>query len=1235
MNATLCVWIRTKNPVLQLKYKQRMECEGRDSIQLLVEDALLTARLHGNEWKIPASLVDDKWHHVCISWGTTDLGLLQIYIDGEIKHDENEGSMVDQSIRGGGDLDLGFIQAHVTNGIIGRISGLNVWDHMIESNEIMRMSLGCANEAGNTESWANMRGATPSKCPVILKDLSCQDREGNRLVLSINSINQTQAFRARLMSSWFNRSTAGHGKCVKFRFMLVGDGARSLSFVQNASESWHVKPTPIWTGKGSRNDDSLWQYGQVSITGTKRHQLYFEGKLHSKHGFIAVGGLYVTPGYCEIKPWYAYAGCKVFKENTTSGWVLSPQYPGYYTNNASCQWNLTVPKGHMIRLEFLFFDLEYYPRCSNDFVEIHYDRLGKWNRRLCGQLPPTIIVSPHSNMLITFKSNERVIGGGFKARYSAIKVKNSGCHTKKGCPYNCNCFETPGNLVGIESQRDNKLYFVPKKPMPNGTSIVLFSVNKIRRLDYHSCYHFWPLTLRKSLRYIDLSYNLIFAISTGVFHNMSSLETLRLNGNFLQDISPGTLSGLKLLGTLDLGDNLLSKVREDTFEDLASLRILYLQENRISDLRDRVFQDLSSLKILYLNNNQLKILTSLTFYGLQHLKILYLQDNRISHISDRAFQGLTNLNILYLNNNQIKMMTSLTFHGLQHLRILHLQNNSLMESEITQDVFKVLTNLKELKIDNFLLCCYAEKAIENLECEAVGDLNKFSSCEDMMKYPAIRTCLWLLGILALCGNLAVLIWRAVVPDNNRVQSILLSNLAMADFLMGVYMVVLAVLDTIWKGEYFKHDVSWRNSLGCRIVGAISMLSSEVSVAMLTITTADRLICVVFALKFEKLTVKAAYIICLCVWVIGTVVSILPITGIKYFNNHSSEIGFFSRSAVCLPLQLSHEKPAGWEYAAAIFIIFNFCSFLFILVAYIVIYWTMVKLVGGSASSHMQQESARVNRLFVIVLTDFCCWMPVIIMSILSLTDNFKDLQGFVYVWVAVFVLPLNSSVNPILYTLSTSYAKAKLGAICSVLFTWRKPGRVDPSVEMNNLPSNQNTNEIDVHGIPEVNHHLTLIEAPLIFQDESADNTGYIVCREEGSNTPTMALVKWFSQEREEDWEREVSMHLNMSQKGGHPCVLPYVWHSKVESCQIIHEVDFSSLPSRGWLICFQLVSSTILEAFMNDESCTLDAKLLCQLAPSSAVHLQLWYSPQQCQHEKYFDKDNRGRDSDHSSGSW
>lgn len=90
------------------------------------------------------------------------------------------------------------------------------------------------------------------------------------------------------------------------------------------------------------------------------------------------------------------------------------------------------------------------------------------------------------------------------------------------------------------------------------------------------------------------------------------------------------------------------------------------------------------------------------------------------------------------------------------------------------------------------------------------------------------------------------------------------------------------------------------------------------------------------------------------------------------------------------------------------------------------------------------ESARVNRLFFIVLTDFCCWVPVIVLGILSLTGSFTDESGLVYVWVAVFVLPLNSSVNPILYTLSTSYAKEKFRAIWSAgLSIWRpKSGNI-------------------------------------------------------------------------------------------------------------------------------------------------------------------------------------------------
>ena len=137
--------------------------------------------------------------------------------------------------------------------------------------------------------------------------------------------------------------------------------------------------------------------------------------------------------------------------------------------------------------------------------------------------------------------------------------------------------------------------------------------------------------------------------------------------------------------------------------------------------------------------------------------------------------------------------------------------------------------------------------------------------------------------------------------------------------------------------------------------------------------------------------------------------------------------FQGRSSVCLPLQLSSERLAGWEYSVGVFIALNLAAFLFIMAAYIAIIVKVsksqrrVKAHGESdvSSNSIKRESALARRVFAIILTDFSCWVPVIILSILALTGQFHDEEGLVYVWFAVFVLPVNSSVNPVLYTFST------------------------------------------------------------------------------------------------------------------------------------------------------------------------------------------------------------------------
>ena len=68
-----------------------------------------------------------------------------------------------------------------------------------------------------------------------------------------------------------------------------------------------------------------------------------------------------------------------------------------------------------------------------------------------------------------------------------------------------------------------------------------------------------------------------------------------------------------------------------------------------------------------------------------------------------------------------------------------------------------------------------------------------------------RKIIWLLGVLAVLGNLAVIAWRLIRRDDHPVQTCLLTNLAVSDFLMGVYLMIVAIQDQIWAGMGFDHQ----------------------------------------------------------------------------------------------------------------------------------------------------------------------------------------------------------------------------------------------------------------------------------------------------------------------------------------------------------------------------------------------------------------------------------------------
>ncbi|KAI2798172.1 hypothetical protein BLOT_013290 [Blomia tropicalis] len=477
-----------------------------------------------------------------------------------------------------------------------------------------------------------------------------------------------------------------------------------------------------------------------------------------------------------------------------------------------------------------------------------------------------------------------------------------------------------------------------------------------------------------------------------------------LKGNRIgQNLTLDMFNRLTRMHMIDLTDNDISFIPPGLFRKLWKLRVLHLRKNNIEQIEPYTFTGLPNLGTLTLNGNKIFLIREYAFSGLSSLKTLDLSNQRITSLHKNTFAGLRSLKNLDLSGNQLTELDDGAFSGLLNVISIDLFGNSI--NRVGSKTFLGLNSLKQITFDEFRFCCLV-RHVET--CHPPP--NEFSSCEDLMSNTILRICIWVLGSVALIGNLFVISWRWKFKTVNRVHSFLIINLALGDFLMGIYLLIIACVDAYYRGIYFIVDASWRQSSLCHFAGFLSTLSSEFSVFALLVITIDRLITITFPFRIYKMRMKDAKLIIAILWLVSILLSGLPLLRFRYFDN------FYGRSGVCLALHITNERPNGWEYSVFIFLVLNLISFTLICGSYL---WMFIaarntQMAARSAENHVQNRMAR--RMMFIVMTDFWCWMPIITLGIVSLFG--VQIPSQVFAWIAVFVLPLNAAVNPTLYTLS-------------------------------------------------------------------------------------------------------------------------------------------------------------------------------------------------------------------------
>ena len=315
--------------------------------------------------------------------------------------------------------------------------------------------------------------------------------------------------------------------------------------------------------------------------------------------------------------------------------------------------------------------------------------------------------------------------------------------------------------------------------------------------------------------------------------------------------------------------------------------------------------------------------------------------------------------------------------------------------------------------------------------------------------------MWCLGLSALVGNFGVVIWRYRMSINGNlgqgtkyVNNFLILNLALSDFFMGIYMVVIGSADLAIGETYYLLASQWRQSVLCKVTGIISVLSSEASVFFVTLISVDRFLCVVLPPGNIRLGKSTARVAAVLVWLGTLIIGSLPV--ILVGSDADSDV--YGLSDVCIGLPLitkpasyklergdvsnpfgeesfkipvpQDQRPA-WVYSVVLFLGVNLLCFLVVALCYVLIFIKVQqshKRLKGSrnrGSTTHQSNREEINmalRMAVIVGTDFCCWMPVIIMGLLSQTGT-VIIQPHMYAWTVVFILPINSSLNPYLYNI--------------------------------------------------------------------------------------------------------------------------------------------------------------------------------------------------------------------------
>lgn len=458
----------------------------------------------------------------------------------------------------------------------------------------------------------------------------------------------------------------------------------------------------------------------------------------------------------------------------------------------------------------------------------------------------------------------------------------------------------------------------------------------------------------------------------------------------------------------------------------------YLDLSKSENIQD--LQELNKLTFLTFLNLSFCGLTNVSLgTGLHHLKVLDLSFNRLTSVSNIVLSNLCGLNLLILSNNPLFSSLDETLNafmktiGSRHLNSLVLANTGIRSipegnfssfSDITDlDItknpleifsrrsFNSFTNLKVLKTHYFTVCCFFMSVRKDAIC--IAPLELLSSCYNLVQSILIQTLSIIIAIVLSLGNGIVLVYLLHRGCRGSVKGPLVTgfNLSIADFCMGIYLIILLSADSVYRGEFDTYEKHWRESSACKVAGFLVVTSHMAKVLLLCLDTVSRLLVKKLNFHFD---VRCDILLRGSLWGLSLVFAAVPLLW------SARDWSSYSLTNTCVPYPIFSQNSVAYWYTFVLFVLFSWLSSMVVCCGQLYLFFCGHRVAFFSIKSSRRQDRRKpaVGHVLPAVVSSACCYAMVGLIAVLSAVG--VEYYHGINILTVIFLLLSNSAVSPLL-----------------------------------------------------------------------------------------------------------------------------------------------------------------------------------------------------------------------------